>query len=92
MDEDPTLLGPFARDGDDTVGQIEVVDIETAQLGHPDTARIEELEHRVVAHVAGARLRRCAPLGAGGRMRSGRRREEPVELGVPEHPGQPGVR
>ena len=78
--------------------EVDVADVEAAQLGHPQSAPVEELEHGVVAAVAARvagvdRSRRRAPRRrrAPGRTGAGRGTvEHGLELAPVEHPRQPG--
>src|SRR5690606_5952391 len=45
---DGALLVAFARDGESAAGQIDVADVEGAQLAHADAGRVEDLHHRPV--------------------------------------------
>src|SRR5262249_59542948 len=50
------LLVPLAQHTDGPVATIEVGTIEPAAFGHPDSGRIQELDHRVIAHCARRRI------------------------------------
>ena len=57
VDQHLALLVALAGHGDDAPVEVEVVDVEAAQLGDPHAAPVEELEHGVVTEVAGRHVR-----------------------------------
>ena len=63
--------------------EVHVADVEAAQLGHPQPAPVEQLEHGVVPAIDLGR-------GPGNGVAAGRL-QQLVQLGVAEDPGQPGV-
>jgi hypothetical protein len=57
------LLRPFAGNRDYAFGELKIVNVEAAQLGHPHAAPVEHFEHCVVPHVprerSGSASSRC---------------------------------
>lgn len=56
MDGELSLLGPLAEHGDAPSDQIDVIDIETAELANTESRRIEQLENHLVPHGEGIPL------------------------------------
>ncbi len=63
---DGPLLVALAEHPDDVAGLIDVVDIESHQLTHPDTRGVEKFEDRIVTQLLGVNLagRRASSAGS----------------------------
>ena len=82
VEEHLALFGALAGHRDHPPVEVHVADVEAAQLGHPQPAAVEQLEHGVVPAI---------DLGRGPGNGVGRRLQQLVQLGVAEDPGQAGV-
>src|SRR6185503_13021047 len=77
-DRNDALLAALAENAHGAPALVEIVDVEAAALGHPQPARVEQLEQRAIARPAHRRLR----LGAqelGGLVHRQERREAPSQ-------------
>ena len=81
-ERDPTLLAALAPHGDRAAGQIECIEVETAELADANTAAVQHLQHGIVAPSAPHGLD-SAPIELG-------LVEQRRHLAVLEHSWEPG--